>query len=215
MKKLVMTAVALTCAASIASAQTVTSANMVGYAKVTAIKGQLTLTSLNFEPSSPLVADIIGTQLPVDSKLHIWNKGGGGYTTVPNNTRGGWGNTATISLGEAFWIELPASAPQVTNVVIISGEVLLSETNSVSIGGPIDATGFYYPVDILWGDTDLATQLPIDSKLHVWNGAGYNTFPNNTRGGWGAGNNVLITPTTGFWVEAPATSWDEVRPFTP
>jgi len=60
MKKLVMTVAVLACAASVVSAQTVTSANMVGYAKVNAVGGELTLVALNFEPSTNLVSEIVG-----------------------------------------------------------------------------------------------------------------------------------------------------------
>lgn len=216
MKKLVMTAAVLATAASVVTAQTVTSANMVGYTKVNAIKGQLTLVALNFEPSTNLVALLIGDQLPTGSFLHIWKKDTGAYLSVTKATRGGWGTTATINMGDAFWIQVPATAPLVTNTVILSGEVLQAATNTLAIGGPIDATGYYYPVDTLWGDTDLSVQLPNGSFLHVWNGTGYDSYTKATRGGWGAGATVNIGAAQGFWVQSAAPlNWSESRPFTP
>ena len=216
MKKLVMTVAVLACAASVVTAQTVTSANMVGYAKVEAVGGQLTLAALNFEPSTNLVSAIIGDQLPATSVLHIWDKASGSYNSVSKAARGGWPAGATIDLGQAFWIQAPAGSG--TNEIILSGEVLLDATNSTSIASGIDATGYYYPVDTLWVDTDLANALPATSVLHIWDEAtqGYESHSKAARGGWTDAGSVMIGPTTGFWVQtASGLSWDEERPFTP
>lgn len=213
MKKLVMTVAVLACAASIVSAQTVTSANMVGYAKFDAVGGQLTLVGVNFETGGATVVDLIGDQLPGGSKLYIWDKSANTYIPVAKGLFG-WSPGATVlDNGDALWVESGAVAG-VTNEVVFSGEVLLSKTNSVAMSG-LDCTAYFYPVETLWGDTDLQVQLGTGSKLYVWNGDSYDPY---TKGlfGWGAGLNVIIGPTTGFWVEsAGAITWEETRPFTP
>ena len=82
--------------------------------------GELSLVALNFESSSTTVADLIGDQLPANSKIHLWN--GTGYSTSIKNSRSGW-SAGTINRGDAFWIESAASAGT-TNEIIVSGEVL-------------------------------------------------------------------------------------------
>ncbi|MCF7817689.1 MAG: hypothetical protein K9M54_07390 [Kiritimatiellales bacterium] len=208
MKKLVVTAAMLACAASMASAQTVTSANMVGYAKVNAIGGQLTLVALNFETGGLTLNDVFGT-LPSASAIHLWDKTGNTYITSTKG-RAGFSPNSVIGLGDAFWIQAAGTG---TNEVILSGEVLLSATNVVSVATGLDATGYFYPVETLWQDTDLAAQLPSASAVHIWNGVGYSTY---TKGRAGWSGNPTIGVGSGFWVQSPSSfTWSEVRPFNP
>lgn len=207
MKKPLMTVAVLGCAA-VVTAQTVTSQNIVGYAKVSLGANQLDLVAVNFDTGSAPLSVLIGDQLPTNAKVYLWDKVANTY--IPS-TKGffGWSPDSTVNLGDSMWLQSPSAAE-----VIFSGEVLIAGTNSVALDG-LDATGYYYPVETLFGDTDLAAQLPTNSKLYIWNGASYNPY---TKGffGWGTGANELIGPTTGFWVEsAGAISWDEERPFTP
>ena len=82
MNKIGMFVVVVAFAATVAQAQT-TSANIVGYSKINAVGGELSLVALNFESSSTTVADLIGDQLPANSKIHLWN--GTGYSTSIKN----------------------------------------------------------------------------------------------------------------------------------
>ena len=91
MKKLIMTAAVVACAA-IVSAQVV-SDNIVGYAKFTASEGAFTMAAINFEPSSPFVSDLIGNQLPLGSKIYKWDKATDGYVSYTKTGRsapGAW-----------------------------------------------------------------------------------------------------------------------------
>ena len=227
MKKLVMTVAVLACAASIVSAQTVTSANMVGYTKVTAIGGELVLVALNFEPVTNLVTEIIGEQLPFQSNLYVWDQSTDSYRSYSKSGRaapGSWPSTATLSLGEAVWIEAPAGSG--TNEVIFSGEVLLAETNSLVVATPtpFEMVGFSYPVDIAFGDTALSEQLPFQSSIYFWDAAipGYVPYTKSGRaapGTWSAEAQATIIPASGgFWLESGdgnSVLWEEPRPFTP
>lgn len=205
MKKLVMTAAVLACAASVVTAQTVTSANMVGYAKVTAVGGQLTLVALNFETGGLTVNELFGS-LPTGSVINLWDKGANAYVTS-NKGRAGFSPNPVVTLGSALWVKAAGTA---TNQIILSGEVLLSETNTVAVTG-LDASGYFYPVETLWGDTDLAVQAPAGSVLNVWNGVGYSTY-NKGRAGWSG--NPAIGVAQGFWLSVPSSiTWKEIRPF--
>ena len=209
MKKTVITLAVVAFAAAAVQATT-TSANLVGYSKVSAVGGQLSLVALNFEATTTTVADIFGDQLPANSKIHLWN--GSAYSTVIKNSRSGWG-VGSINRGDAFWIESGASAG-VTNDIIFDGEVLTDATNTTSIADGIDLVGYSFPVETTFGSTDLADALPNDSKIHLWNGSGYLTAIKNSRSGWGAGANYVIGVNEGFWVEtSSALDWNEARPF--
>lgn len=211
MKKLVMTAAVLACAASVVTAQTVTSANMVGYTKVQAIGGQLTLVSLNFAEQDVPVVNLIGDQLPSGSVLFVWDKTTQAYTGYTKAARGGWPVGSSISSGEAFWIQASGAA---TNQVILAGEVLLAATNTVALPLGLTATGYYYPVETLWTDTDLSVQLPSGSVLFKWDGSQYDGYTKAARGGWSTATGVTVGPNEGFWVSTPsAINWSEVRPF--
>ena len=211
MKKTVIAILAVVSFAFFAQSQT-TSDNIVGYAKVTATGGELSLVALNFTPSSTSVADLIGDQLPAGSTLHIWDKASGAYNSVNKSARGGWGS-ATIDLGDAFWIQASGSA---THEVILSGDVNTAAVNSSTIAAGIDATGLFFPVETTFGATDLSGALAAGSSIHIWDDASqsYATYNKSARGGWGAAANVVVGPTTGFWVQSVnSVSWDESRPF--
>lgn len=222
MKKLVMT-VAVLAVAGIVSAQ-VYSSNIVGYAKFSAVEGQFTMVALNFQPASTLVSDLIGNQLPLNSKIYKWDKAADGYVTYAKTGRsapGAWPGTATLDLGDAFWVEVPVGGG--SNEVIMAGEVSLAASNTVTIATPTpyEMIGMSYPVTIAFGDTDLANQLGLNSKIYIWNGSGYTTYARTGRSAPGAWSAAALAepigPTTGFWVESGTGSfdWTETRPFTP
>jgi hypothetical protein len=151
-----------------------TSDNIVGYAKVTATGGELSLVALNFTPSSTAVSDLIGDQLPAGSTLHIWDKANGTYASVNKSARGGWGS-ATINLGDAFWIQAAGSD---THEIILSGDVNTAAVNSSTIAAGIDATGLFFPVETTFGATDLSSSLAAGSSIHIWDDASqsYSTY---------------------------------------
>ena len=210
MKKLVITVAVLACVASMVSAQTVTSANMVGYTKVTAVGGELTLISINFETGGLTIGDVFG-DLPVSSYIYLWDKSGNTYISSQKG-RSGFSPNPVLDMGDAMWI---SAAGLGSTEIIISGEVLLAETNVVGTVSQIQATGFYYPVDTVFGDTDLSQQLPTSSYLYLWNGSSYDTYQKG-RSGWGDGATAPVGVSDGFWIDpAESFDWSEHRPFTP
>lgn len=207
MKKLLMTVAVLGCAA-VVTAQTVTSQNIVGYTKVTVTAGSLELVALNFDTGGLTVGDLIGDQLPGSSVVHLWDKTSRTYTTC-NKGRAGWDPNPVVNLGDALWLDAGSGV----NEVILSGEVLLADTNTVAMVTGVDALGYYYPVEVLFSTSDLAGQAPGSSVLHVWNGLNYDTF-NKGRAGWDGDPTIGVAD--GFWLDTPSDfTWTEERPFTP
>jgi len=216
MKKIIISFAVLAAVAAIAYG-VVESANIVGYAKVKAIGGQLTLTALNFDPGTNGVTlqELIGTQLPNGSAIFVWDKNSGTYLQPANLGRGTWNPNHKLFAGDAFWIK--AADGSGTNEVILSGEVITDSTNTAAISAGIDATGYFFPVSISWTNTDLSKNLPNGSVLYIWNGSTYEQW-NKGRGNWipmpPATGIPTIGPTTGFWISSPsAGKWDEKRPF--
>ncbi len=218
MKKLIMTAAVVACAA-VVTAQTVTSANIVGYNKVDVVGGQLALVALNFDSSAPATLnDLIGTALPNLSKAYVWDKSTAGYlATAAYSTRSGaWSPNHAIDLGDAFWIE-SAAAPGVTNELIFSGEVALTVVSNSVPGSGVVATGIGFPVDIDFRSTVISTNLPANSLIYQWNGAGYDSKLKSARSGWGT-TAIPVGVGEGFWLQnggATEVIAAEPPPFTP
>ena len=213
MKKISLKMFAILALVCFSQAQT-TSDHIVGYAKVSATGGELSLVALNFTPSSSQVSDVIGDQLPTGSTIHIWDKATGQYQSVNKSGRGGWGS-ATINLGDAFWIE--AAAGSGTHEIILSGDVNTSAINSSTLPAGLEATGLFFPVETTFGSTDLSGALGVGSTIHIWDNdtQSYSSYNKSGRGGWGTAANVVVGPTSAFWVEtATSVSWDESRPFS-
>jgi hypothetical protein len=208
MKKLAMVAAVVACA-SIVSAQTVTSQNIVGYTKVTATGGQLELVALNFDTGGLTVSQLFDA-LPSSSYIYLWDKASNTYISSQKG-RSGWSPDPVVNNGDALWIKAASGSTE----IVLAGEVLLAETNVVGTIDAIEATGLYYPVAVQFGSTALSGQLPSSSYLYIWNGSTYDSYQKG-RSGWGAGDTEVINVAQGFWIK-PASSfdWEEPRPFTP
>ena len=197
--------VALT--ATLVNAQT-TSANIVGYSKITAVGGELSLVAVNFETGGLTVNDIFGSSLPTLSTVYVWDKSSNTYVSSTKG-RAGFSPDPTIENGDAMWI---LAAGSDSNEVIVSGEVDTSLVRSNTLDG-IDAVGLGYPVAVNFEDTDLATQAPSLSTLNIWNGSSYSTYTKG-RAGWGASGGQ-IDVSEGVWINTPSqVEWTESRPFT-
>lgn len=230
MNKILGLALGVALAAPVAFGQTnVLSQNAVGYVKVTIPDGGLALIRPDFEQLDPSVPadmnNLIGDQLPNGSQAHIWDVGTSAYVTELKGGRAGaWPNPGrVVERGEAFWLEIPDSSGQADWDVYIMGEVPgannNSETSSVLAISGVDAVGYPFPAAIVWGETSLATNLPLDSLLHLWNidTQSYESFLKGGRGGdWGAAETKVIEPGTAFWVEvgdASVIDWTEAKPY--
>ena len=214
MKKLIMTAAVLA-TASIVTAQTVTSANMVGYAKVNAVGDQLTLCALNFETGGATLQEIIGTDVPNLSWVYFWDMDLGQYVNAQLSGRGSWSPNLVVDLGDAFWIDSSAAAG-VTNEVIFSGEVLTGD-QVISLPSSLSMIGYGYPVDFDWQDTQMSADLENLSWVYVWDNGlqEYVNYQKSGRGSWNG--NPSIGLSDGFWVNNVGVQVDvtETVPFTP
>ncbi len=211
MKKVIV-AVALVACAVVVTAQTVTSANIVGYAKVDAVGGELSLVALNFDPGAAnTITELIGNDVPNGSTIFLWDMDAGTYEVSVLGSRGSWTPEIYLELGDAFWIQAFGTG---TNELIFSGEVLIDD-RAISLPAGLSMIGYGYPVLTSWQDTQLSSGLENGSILFVWDDAAqaYDTITKSTRGSWNA--NPVVGVMDGFWVDnvGSATNISETVPF--
>lgn len=214
MKKLLIATAAVACA-SVVMAQTVTSQNIVGYTKVTAPGGELTMAALNFDTGGATLQELIGTDLPNLSFIYVWDKGAGSYVPASLNARGLWSPNLVLEMGDALWIE-PSGAG--SSELIFAGEVL-SATNSWSIPAGAAMTGYFYPVQKDLTTTQMADDVANLSFIYFWDDGlqTYRPWSKNARGLWSGTGTSVIDPRQGFWIDnagGPIVV-DEPVPFTP
>lgn len=211
MKKIVMTAALVACAA-VVTAQTVTSANIVGYTKVDAVGGELSLVALNFDAGTAnTLEDLIGQGVPNLTWVYLWDVDAGTYKSAQLGARGTWSPNLAVELGDAFWIAATGSD---TNELIFSGEVLTDDA-VISLPTGVAMIGYGYPVNFDWQTTQMSSDLDNLSWVYVWDEdtQAYVSSQKGARGTWNA--NPAVGPRNGFWVENAGAPIDvtETVPF--
>ena len=212
MKKLVMTGAVLVCAASVALAQTVTSANMVGYNKGENTSFQILGTQFDTGDSTP--AGVFGDQLPLGSKVYTFD----GSYQISTYTEGFfgapnfWSVESDIGGGVGYWLAVPEG----THTSIVSGEVPLDDSITNSIVAGFQMMSYPYPVERNVTQLGLAPQ--IGDKIYKFTDA--YEISTYTKGFFGApdfwSSDFLLGVGEGFWYDSGVdTSWVVTRPFTP
>ncbi|MDD4872934.1 MAG: hypothetical protein PHR77_20460 [Kiritimatiellae bacterium] len=205
------------------AASEVASVNVVGYMKVSVPSNGLALVGLNLESLSTQgmnVANLVSNQLPQGSWCHIWSRATLGYIST-SRTRGGWGlpgGTSVLMRGDAFWMQVPASAATgALHEVVLMGEVpdsIGADATTTVNNINLSAVGYPYPADILWTNTTLAKAGKIGDWFHYWTRTNQSWQSwNKTRGGWGTASTLVINPGDGFWYQTSATNWTELCPY--
>ena len=218
MKKLVMTAAVLACAASIVSAQTVTSANIVGYQKESTTNGGFNISSMQFEDGVGTVESIYGDSLPLGSRVYKWTPTGyviSTYAFVPFPPPGAntWSVNHTLNSGESWWVDTPTVSEAVK-----SGEVPLDATIDVDVPVGFNLVSYPYPVARTVATLGLAPSL--GDRVYVWDGSSYVIstysfvpFPPPGANTW-SNPDTPIAVGQGFWVDAVAPlTWTVTKPF--
>jgi len=207
MKKLVMTAAVLACATSMVAAQTVTSANIVGYSKATISAGGLQMLSSQFSGSNGNVTlDNAFANLGSGTIVYAWN--GSGYTVYTYYGAYGWfdalftpSGSVAINSGSAVWVQ-DAGAGATT---ISSGEVPGTNSVDVSVSAGLNMLANPYPVALALDD--IPAGLTSGDLVYAWNGAGYTVYTYYGAYGW---FDALFTPSgsveigvgKGVWLSA-------------
>jgi hypothetical protein len=177
MKKLVMTAAVLTCAASIVSAQTVTSANVVGYYKSLKPAGDLQLLGVSFGTTASTLDDLLGqSQFTGDPEFQnadqviTWNAGTQTYKIYGLYDGNAWGDptvewrdvedfytsaaSPVLPVGSAAWLSSPTAPSDVD--LIASGEVPLADSVTNSIVAGLNMLAYPFSADFALDNSGFA-----------------------------------------------------------
>jgi hypothetical protein len=200
-KTLLIAAAALAASYFTSQAQTVYSANIVGYVNTAMPAGQFVLCCNPLDDGTNTTASI-GAALPNKSAIEVWN--GAGFTTC-NKAGGVWTPNLPLPPGTGFFVLAKTSITNtfVGNVAVPVGG---STTNSLPAGAFVLAGGTIpFSGDLNDTNVNLGTTLANKSAIEVWNGAGFTTC-NKAGGVWTP--NVTLSPGEGvFILSKTATNW--------
>jgi len=220
MKKLITVVAVLACVASMVSAQTVTSANVVGYSKASNVAG-LQIGSAQFNTGDNTPEGLFGDQLPLGSKIYKYVPGtgyAGNVSTYDTVLFGGTAWTVSFDLGPGvgYWVESAGAVPS-----IVAGQVPLDDSVTNNIVPGLQLMSYPYPVARTISQMNLTPTL--GDKIYKYvPGTGYAgnvaTFDTVLFGGTAWTLDLTFEVGQGFWYESAAAGtvqWVELRPFTP
>jgi len=193
-----------------AHAQTVGTANIMGYTKVTIPSNQYALVSLNFETTNNTINDLLGG-LPTGSGVQLWNATSQSYTSILKN-RSGWGagGTNQIEVGSGVFVSLPADAEE---TVLFSGDVLVAGTTTVVSATGYTALAFPYSSDTSFTNTTLAKSANVGDTVSFWDN-GWTTYLKNRAGWIGADSKQIKIGEAFFFNTDSGQPVDEVKPYS-
>ena len=220
MKKLIMATAVLACVASVVSAETVSSANIVGYTKDIAADAEFHISAMQFINATNSPETIYGDVMPKDTAVYLYNGSGYDISTYTDVFVPGqglvlkWTTDLDLANGVGYWLETPSAAE-----AVLSGEVPVADSITNSIATGFQLLSYPYPVSRMVSQLDLA---PAEGdSVYVFNGSGYDisTYTKVFVPGTGlvlkwSDESLQIDVGEGFWYEAVAPqTWVVNRPF--
>ena len=213
MKKFSLALTILTAVSFAAQAQTVGSANVMGYTKITIPSNEYAFVALNFETTNNTINDLFG-DLPNSSKIILWNTSIQDYDPAIQKGRSGWGAAGTnqIKIGQGVFVLLP---PDVEETVLFSGDVLNTGTTTVYSVNGYSPLAFPYSSETYFTNTALAKTAANSDKVSFWVNNDWVSYQKG-RSGWDVDvSSVKIKLGEGFFYEtSTGKGVDEVRPYS-
>ena len=231
----VATGILLACGSWSFGQTNVLSQNAVGYVKVSINEGALAMVSYDFldiDGNPTTVSDVIGTQLPLNSRVFLWDAAAQGYI-IENFQAGAKSNPDAwapdnnpIAPGDGFFIEAASGGASGSYDVFMTGEVPGDNNNSgttdVAIAAALTGGGYPYPASVDWTSTTLATGAVLGDRLLLWDAGIQNYDVANFQAGaksnpdsWSNPAEV-IEPGEGFFYDNSSGggyTWTEVKPY--
>ena len=175
-------AIAATAAFVATADDAVYSANTIGVIKYTIPAGgaltcvSLPLNSMSDEGDWTFGNTPFADALPVGSMVYFWDGTGWGPASKNPLTKK-WPATVlskTIPQGTGIFIKQPRTAEALEIAMVGELPVEASVTNKITGGGNLDMTSAtFYPVDVVFGETELAAALDNGSTVYFWDGTGW------------------------------------------
>jgi hypothetical protein len=205
-KTLLIAAAALAAATISSQAQTVFSANVVGYVNVIMPAGQLVLVSNPLDDGTNTTTSL-GQNLANKSQIQIWN--GSGFTAT-SKAGGVWTPDLSIPVGTGFFVN---SKTAITNTFV--GTVIPGVGGSTTNALPLNTlvlvgSTIPYAGDLNDTNLNLGPTLANKSQIQIWNGSGF-TATSKAGGVWTP--NLSLSVAQGFFVSSKtATNWVQTLP---
>lgn len=188
----------------------VSSANVVGYNKITIPTNDYALISTSFINENNTVGDLFA-ELPTGSEILFWDSEAQGYASI-SKTFGGWGTAATnvIERGSGVFVKLPAGSESVD--LTLTGDVPTDETVTMFTQEGYALLSYPYPSDVPFGETALATNSLTGDEISFWDN-GWKSY-SKTFGGWGDfATNTLKMGQAFFYKSTSTIQIDETKPY--
>jgi hypothetical protein len=206
MKKMMIISALMACAA-VVTAETVTSANIVGYSKADLSEGGLQILSTPFSGSEGGVAlENSFSGLEYGAKLTVWN--GSAYVSYTYYGDYGWYDSANqpadsvvLNSGTAAWVKDAGAG----STALTSGEVPSTNVVDVAIVAGLNLIANPYPVAFQL--QDVPAGISYGDKITLWTGSSYASYTYYGDYGWYDSANqaapaVEIGVGKGFWLNA-------------
>jgi hypothetical protein len=207
-KKVLVTGLLAGLIGSSAFAQ-VSSANIVGYNKVSLTNDAYTLVSTAFNGDTT-ITNLFGS-LPTGSSITYWNSSSQTYTTI-SKTRSGWGTAGTniIQRGSGAFVK-----PVGTNTVMISSGDVPNDSSftNYTVNGYV-MLSFPFTADVEFKNTAIYSNSATGDSITFWRNGAYTTY-SKTRSGWGTATNAVIYQGEAFFYQSTAAGTEaEAQPYT-
>jgi hypothetical protein len=210
MKKLGVILCIIFVATCFSSAESVFSANVLGYKRITVPANEYVLVSLNFENADNTVSNLF-VSLPTGSEILFWDPTAQGYATV-SKLRTGWSPSGTnkLEIGSGAFVKVAAN----TNIVL-AGEVPLAPTSTIYTVNGYALVSYPYPVVQAFTNTTLSQGALTGDSISLWNN-GWTSYT-KLRTGWSPSSITNVQLQLGkalLYKAAAARTVDETKPYT-
>ena len=162
----------------------------------------------------------LAQQLDNQSTVYFWT--GTGWESFTKTVKGKWPATVTnrpVIPGEAIFVRTPGTSTEDKTISLL-GELPTEGTLSYSLRGSknLDTRGVsMYPVEVIFGESELAASLDNQSTVYFWTGTGWESFTKTVKGKWPTTiTNRVVGVGEGVFVRSIANAPSEVtitRPF--
>jgi hypothetical protein len=151
---------------------------------------------------------LVATNAAQGSTVFFYNPAASNYWGSAKGLKG-WPAAASnrvVLPGESFFLWQPTTTG---HAISVSGTVPVGPVTN-QIHERWSALGYPYPVDVVWTDTSLSSNLPTGALVYFWNlgRQQYDIFRKGppAKGSWGPASNHVIRPGDGFIVRQPPGS---------
>jgi len=192
------------------AADTVSSANIVGYKTITVLSNQYNLISTAFDSTNNTIESTF-TAMPTGTIILFWDTVNQQYKSI-SKTRGGWGENGTnvVERGSGVFIKLPDGIN--TMEITVSGDVPLDDTFTNCTAEGYTLMSYPYPSEVEFEMTALSTNSAIGDIISFWDN-GWISY-SKTRGGWAdLGTNSLKIGQAFFYKTSATEKISEPRPY--